>query len=128
MRTIRLIKRLITELPQPARRYNALMWLVVLAAFALAAATASKWILLLGIGVAGVFAFLFGHCIYRDRNGAATFWSDAYKESRGIQRDQFTFFDVPTAKWMGFSYMLMGLFWSGGSLVVMIQNAMGVAA
>lgn len=127
MRTLRLIKRLIMELPQPARRYNGLLWVSFLVGLALAAVTTSSWMLLIGTGMAGVFAFLFGRCIYRDLNGAATFWSNAYKESRGIPRDHFTFFDVPTARAMGFFYMLMGIYWTGGALVVMFQTLMGSA-
>lgn len=127
MKTLRSIKRLLMELPQPARRYHALLWVSLLVCLALALATAISWVALLGIGVAGVFAFLFGRCIYRDRNGAATFWSNTYKESRGIPPDRFTFFDVPTAKAMGFFYMLMGIYWTGGALVVTIQSMLASA-
>lgn len=99
-----------------------LLWVSFLAGFVLGAATGAFWIGLLGVEVAGVFAFLFGRCVYRDINGAATFWSDAYKESRGIPPEDFTFFDVPTAKSMGFFYMLIGVFWTGGSLFAFVQE------
>ena len=127
MRTLRLIKRLLMEGPQPARRYEWLLWVSFLAGLALGIATRIFWIAAVGAGLAGVFAFLFGRCVFRDINGAATFWSKAYKESRGIAPEHFTFFDVPTAKAMGFSYMLMGVFWTGGSIVAMIQVALSQA-
>lgn len=117
MRTLRLIKRLLTELPQPARRFEWLLWITFITGFVLGIATRTFSIAAAGAAVAGVFAFLFGRCIFRDINGAATFWSTAYKESRGLAPEHFTFFDVPTAKAMGFFYMLMGVFWVGGSIV-----------
>lgn len=127
MRTLRLIKRLLMEGPQPARRYERLSWVSLLACLALGIATRTFWIAFVGVGVAGVFAFLFGRCVFRDINGAATFWSNAYKESRGISPERFTFFDVPTAKAMGFSYMLMGVFWTGGAIVALVQAALAQA-
>lgn len=115
------------EGPQPARRYEWLLWISVLAFLALGIVTRTSWIALVGVGVEGVFAFLFGRCVFRDINGAATFWSNAYKESRGISPERFTFFDVPTAKAMGFSYMLMGVFWTGGAIVALVQAALAQA-
>jgi hypothetical protein len=124
VRTLRLIKRLQMEMPQPARRYQWLLWVSILAGLALATATRFFWIAAVGAGVAGVFAFLFGRCVFRDINGAATFWSNADKESRGLSPERFTLFDVPTAKAMGFFYMLMGVFWTGAAMVALIQTAL----
>ena len=122
MRTLRLIRRLLSEGPLPARRYLLLLWGSFLSGFVLGAATGVFWIALIGAGVAGIFAFLFGRCVHRDINNAATFWSAAYKESRGMSAGQFTFFDVPTVKSMGVFYMLIGVFWTGGALFALLRE------
>lgn len=49
-------------------------------------------------------------------SGASTAWSRLYKEGRGISPEHFTFADVGSIKAMGFFYMVIGVFWFGGSL------------
>ncbi len=49
-------------------------------------------------------------------SGATTAWSRLYKEGRGISPEHFTFADVGSIKAMGFFYMVIGVFWFGGSL------------
>jgi hypothetical protein len=80
------------------------------------AITGQPWAVRVTMALAGVSLGLFGLCVFRDFNGAATTWNRLYKESRGIAPESFTFADVPTLKGMGFLYMLMGVFWIGGSL------------
>ncbi|GAB2707578.1 hypothetical protein GCM10027038_01100 [Arthrobacter bambusae] len=66
-----------------------------------------------------MFLLLFGFCVFRDINNAATSWSRMYKESRGISPEHFIFADVSTLKGMGFIYMLMGVFWLGLAIFAM---------
>ncbi|WP_442542579.1 hypothetical protein ACSBOX_11545 [Arthrobacter sp. KN11-1C] len=73
--------------------------------------TRQFWPSRIAFGAAGVFLLVFGFCIFRDINGAASSWSRMYKESRGLSPAQFTFADVPTLKGMGFMYMVMGSLW-----------------
>ncbi|WP_427129107.1 hypothetical protein [Pseudarthrobacter sp. S9] len=77
--------------------------------FLVGALKGPEWLLLLIVSVIGLSIFLFGLCIFRDVNGAATGWSRMYKESKGIPPEGFTFADVPTIKFMGFMYMCMGV-------------------
>lgn len=116
IKTIRLIKRLGREMPQPAR---ALSWMVpstFLLGFLLVALTGEPWTIRIAVAAAGVALVLLGFCVYRDVNGAATTWSRLYKEGRGISPEHFTFADVGSIKAMGFFYMVIGVFWFGGSL------------
>ncbi len=76
---------------------------------AIAALKAPEWLLLLDFVAAALSIFLFGLCIFRDINGAATAWSRMYKESKGIPPEGFTIADVPTIRFMGFMYMVMGV-------------------
>jgi hypothetical protein len=69
------------------------------------------------MGVAGVFLVLFGWCVFRDVNGAASAWSKFYRESKGISPQGFTLADVPTLKGMGFGYMLAGAGFLLGAVV-----------
>jgi hypothetical protein len=111
IKTIRLIKRLATEMPQPAR---ALSWLIpslFIAGLLIYVLTRQFWPSRIAIGAAGVFLFAFGFCVFRDINGAASSWSRMYKESRGLSPEHFTFADVPTLKGMGFIYMVMAVLW-----------------
>ena len=64
---------------------------------------------LLILVAAGCSIFLFGLCIFRDINGATTAWSRMYKESKGIPPEGFTVADVPTLKFIGFMYMVIGI-------------------
>lgn len=109
MKTVRAIKRLSTELPQPARAFSWCFIGFFFGTFLLLAVTRVNWFFL-GIIGAGAFLFLFGLQVFRDTNSTASVWSAIYKESRGIRPGGFTFADVPTIKGMGFMYMVMGLF------------------
>ncbi|WAJ34440.1 hypothetical protein OUO20_05770 [Arthrobacter sp. FX8] len=114
VKTVRAIKRLFTELPQPARTFS---WCFVgffFGTFLLLAVTRVNWFFLGMIG-AGVSLFLFGLHVFRDINNTASVWSTIYKESRGIRPSGFTFADVPTIRGMGFMYMVAGLFFIVGS-------------
>ncbi|MFC9772565.1 MULTISPECIES: hypothetical protein [unclassified Pseudarthrobacter] len=116
MKTLRLIKRLSTELPQPARS----LWLSIVPILALGfvflAITSQPWAVRIAMALAGASLGLFGLCVFRDVNGTVTTWNRLYKESRGIALENFTFADVPTLKGLGFLYIVMGLFWIAGSL------------
>lgn len=121
MKTIRAIKRLFTELPQPARTFYWCFIALFLVTLPLGAVTRMNWVVL-GISAAGVFVFLFGLHVFRDINGTASMWSRIYKESRGIRPEGFTFADVPTIKGMGFMYMLMGVFFVVGGFGFLFQG------
>jgi hypothetical protein len=108
MRTLRLIKRLFLEMPQPARGLVPAFFAFSLLSLPLTVLKASEWLLLLDFVAAALSIFFFGLCIFRDINGAATAWSRMYKESKGIPPEGFTMADVPTIKFMGFMYMVMG--------------------
>jgi hypothetical protein len=108
---------MLTELPQPARLF---MWCFIaafLSAFILAAATRAYWVVRVGMAGAGSSIFLFGLCIFRDVNGAASTATRIYKESRGIAPEGFTLADVPTIKGMGFFYILIGVLWVVAALI-----------
>jgi hypothetical protein len=79
--------------------------------------TRLDWVMVVGIGVAGVFLVLFGWCVFRDVNGAASAWAMFYRESKGIAPEGFTLADVPTLKAMGFCYMLVGAGFLLGAIV-----------
>lgn len=115
IKTLRGIRRLLTELPQPARTFYWLFYAVFLATFVLGAATRMNWVGI-GFSAAGLFLFLFGLCVFRDINDTATAWSRIYKESRGIKPGGFTFADVPTIRGMGFMCMIGGLFFVVGGI------------
>lgn len=117
IRTIRLIRRLFSELPEPARTYE--RWFVALCAVTVLTGVTTRldWVMVVGIGVAGVFLVLFGWCVFRDVNGAASAWSTFYRESKGIAPEGFTLADVPTLKAMGFWYMLVGAGFLLGAVV-----------
>jgi hypothetical protein len=121
VKTIRAIKRLFTELPQPARTFYRCFIALFLVTFPLGIVTRMNWVVL-GISGAGVFLFLFGLHVFRDINGTASMWSRIYKESRGIRPEGFTFADVPTIKGMGFMYMLMGVFFVVGGFGFLFQG------
>jgi hypothetical protein len=109
IRTIRLIKRQFVEMPQPAKALFRCFFASIALCFLVGALKGPGWLLLLIGSVIGLSIFLFGLCIFRDINGAATGWSLMYKESKGIPPEGFTFADVPTIKFMGFMYMCMGV-------------------
>ncbi|WP_442545214.1 hypothetical protein ACSBOX_05930 [Arthrobacter sp. KN11-1C] len=120
MKTVRAIKRLFTELPQPARTFYWFSIALFLATFLLGVVTRVNWVFL-GISGSGVFLFLFGWHVFRDINGTASIWSRIYRESRGIRPEGFTFADVPTIRGMGFMYMLMGIFFVVGGFGFLFQ-------
>lgn len=109
IKTIRGIRRLLTELPQPARTFHWCFVTMLLLTVALGALTRMNWIAL-GFSGAGLFMALFGLYVFRDINDTATSWSRIYKESRGIRPESFTFADVPTIRGMGFMFMVGGFF------------------
>lgn len=109
IRTIRLIKRQFVEMPQPAKVLFRCFLGSVALCFLVGALNGPEWLLLLIGSVIGLSVFLFGLCIFRDVNGAATSWSLMYKESKGIPPEGFTLADVPTMKFMGFFYMCVGV-------------------
>ena len=109
IKNIRGFKRLLTELPQPARTFNWCFYALFLVTFVLGAATRMNWVAI-GISGAGIFLFLFGLYVFRDINDTASTWSRIYKESRGIKPESFTFADVPTIRAMGFMDMIAGVF------------------
>ncbi|MFI2564968.1 hypothetical protein [Paenarthrobacter sp. NPDC018779] len=111
IKTLRATKRLLTELPQPARTFQRCFFGFFLGTFLLLVITNQKWFAL-GISAAGFFLVLFGLQVFRDSNETASTWSKIYKESREISPESFTFADVPTIKGMGFMYMLMGVFFA----------------
>lgn len=116
IKTIRLLKRLGKEMPQPAR---ALSWIVpstFLPGFLLVALTGNPWTIRIPVAVAGAALVILGFCVYKDVNEAATTWSRLYKESRGISPEHFTFADVGSIRAMGFFYIVIGFFWFGGAL------------
>jgi hypothetical protein len=115
IKTLRAIKRLFTELPQPARAFYWCFISLFLGTFLLGVITRVSWVAI-GLSVAGLFLFLFGLHVFRDINGSATTWSRIYRESRGIRPEGFTFADVPTIKGMGFMYMLAGVFFAVGGI------------
>ncbi|WP_214949820.1 hypothetical protein [Arthrobacter sp. ISL-69] len=86
------------------------------ATFLIGVTTRLDWVMFVGMGAAGVFLVLFGRCIFRDFNGAASAWSKFYRESKGIAPDGFTLADVPTLKGIGFWYMLVG----GGFVIIAV--------
>lgn len=116
IKTIRLIKRFGREMPQPARGLSWVVSSMFLLGFLLVALTGEPWTIRSCVAMAGVALVLLGFCVYRDVNGAATTWSRLYKESRGISPEHFTFADVGSIKAMGFFYIVIGIFWFGGSL------------
>ena len=113
-----------SELPEPARTYE--RWCVagfagtfligVAGTFLIGVTVHLEWVMFLGTGVAGFFLVLFGWCVFRDVNGAASAWSRFYRESKGISPQGFTLADVPTLKAIGFWFMLVG----GGFLSVAV--------
>lgn len=103
--TIRLIKRLFVEIPQPAKAFERLFLGFLLLTFLVAALRSPEWLILMILSLVGRSIFSFGFCIFRDVNGAAGAWSRMYKESKGIPHESFTFADVPTIKFLGFMYM-----------------------
>lgn len=115
IKTIRGFKRLLTELPQPARTFYWCFYAMFLATFALGVATRMNWVAI-GVSGAGIFLFLFGLYVFRDINDTATTWSRIYKESRGIKPENFTFADVPTIKAMRFLHMIGGLSFVAGGI------------
>jgi formate-dependent nitrite reductase membrane component NrfD len=115
IKTIRGFKRLLTELPQPARTFYWCFYTTFLASFVLGAATRMNWGAI-GVSGAGVFLFLFGLYVFRDINDTASTWSRIYKESRGIKPESFTFADVPTIRAMGFMHMIGGVFFIIGGI------------
>ena len=111
MKTLRDFRRLLTELPQPAR---AGLWIGyvafpagVLLGFAFGRAT---WATFSGAGISGAAIALTGWCLFRDTAGAATEWSRIYRETRGVPPDGFTFGDVPTVRAQGLVYLALGVF------------------
>lgn len=109
IRTIRLIQRLFVEMPQPAKTFVRLFLGFFLLAFLVAALRGPGWLVLVVFALAGISIFSFGFCIFRDISSAASAWSRMYKESKGIPQEGFTFADLPTIKFMGFMYMVMGI-------------------
>jgi hypothetical protein len=109
IKTIRGFKRLLTELPQPARTFYWCSYAMSLVTFVLVAATRMHWVAI-GFSGAGIFLFLFGLYVFRDINDTASTWSRIYKASRGIKPESFTFADVPTIRAVGFMHMFAGLF------------------
>ena len=116
MKTFRLMKRLATGMPQPARAFSWLFPSLFLLVPLIYTLTGQRWLGLAELGTAGVFLTLFGFYVFRDLNGTASSWSRMYKESRGLSPEQFTFADVASIKAMGFVYMLMGLLWLGAAV------------
>jgi hypothetical protein len=115
IKNLRAIKRLFTELPQPARAFYWCFIALFLGTFLVGVITRVNWVAI-GVSGSGVFLFLFGLHVFRDINGTASMWSRIYKESRGIEPEGFTFADVPTIRGMGFMYMLMGVFFAAGGV------------
>ncbi|MDQ0865296.1 hypothetical protein [Arthrobacter globiformis] len=115
IKTIRGIKRLLSELPQPARTFYWCFYAMFLVTFVLGAATRMNWVAI-GFSGAGLSLFLFGLYVFRDINDTASTWSRIYKESRGIKPESFTFADVPTIRAMGFMHMIAGLFFVVGGI------------
>ncbi|MHA7168092.1 hypothetical protein ACX801_08005 [Arthrobacter bambusae] len=113
------MKRLATEMPQPARAFSWLFPAFFLVSLPIYVLSGKFWPVRLALGVSAVFLLLFGFCVFRDINNAATSWSRMYKESRGISPEHFIFADVSTLKGMGFIYMLMGVFWLGLAIFAM---------
>jgi hypothetical protein len=109
-------------MPEPARTFERWGFSLFAATFLIGAITRLGWVMFVGTGAAGVFLALFGWCVFRDSNGAASAWSRFYRESKGIAPDGFTLADVPTLKGMGFCYMLMG------ATFVIVAIAGGVAS
>lgn len=109
IRTIRLIKRQFIEMPQPAKALSVCFLVAIFFSFILAAMKGPEWLMLLIVGAAGISIFLLGLRVFRDVNYVASDWSRMYKESKGIPPEGFTVADVPTIKFMGFIYMLMGV-------------------
>lgn len=119
--TLRTVKRLFTELPQPARTFQRCFIGFFLGTFLLLVITRVNWFAL-RMSAAGIFLFLFGLHIFRDLKGTASTWSEIHKERRGISPDVFTFADVPTIKGVGFIYMIMGLFFAVGASGFLSRN------
>lgn len=115
IKTIHGIKRLLTELPQPARTFYWCFITMSLGTFVLGLATRMNWVAI-GFSGAGIFLFLFGLYVFRDINDTASTWSRIYKESRGIKPESFTFADVATIRGMGFMHMIGGLFFVVGGI------------
>lgn len=115
MKTIKGFKRLLIELPQPARTFYWCFYAMFLVTFLLLVATRMNW-LAVGISGAGLSLFLFGLYAFRDINRTASTWTRIYKESRGINPESFTFADVPTIRAMGFGHMIAGLFFVGAGI------------
>lgn len=109
IRTIRLIKRQVVEMPQPAKALFLCFLGFFLLSFVVALLKGPGWLVLLVVGAVGLSFFLFGLCIFRDVSGAASAWSRMHKESKGIPQEGFTFIDVPTIRFMGFIYMCAGI-------------------
>lgn len=97
-------------MPQPVRGLYPGSFALVFMVFPIAALKGPTWLILLILAAAGLAIFVCGFCIFRDINGAATAWSRMYKESKGIPPEGFTVADVPTLKFVGFMYMVIGVF------------------
>lgn len=115
MKTLRGLRRLLRELPQPARSAFRLIFAAGAAAILLGAVIDRPWAVLPGVAVAGMAAAVTGWCLLRDFRGSAAIWVRIYRETRGIPAGVFSMTDVPTIRAMGFFYLVMGVIWLGGA-------------
>ena len=115
MKTVRGLRRLLKELPQPARSSFWIIFAAGAAAIFSGAVIDHPWAVLPGVAVAGGAAAVTGWCLLRDFRGSAAIWVRIYRETRGIPAGAFSMTDVPTIKAMGFFYLMMGVVWLGGA-------------
>lgn len=115
MKTVRGLRRLLRELPQPARSTFRIAFAAGVAAIILGAVVNRFWAVLPGVAVAGAALAVTGWCLLRDFRGSAAIWVRIYRETRGVPAGAFSMADVPTIKAMGFFYLVTGVIWFGGA-------------
>jgi hypothetical protein len=117
------MRRIFTEIPPVARVFMLGFPSLFLLSLLMAVARLPFWAVVAPIVLAGCSLVALGLFIFRDIGGTASIWSQAYRESKGIAPDGFTFADVPTIKGLGFVYILMGSFFAFGALWTLLTSA-----
>ena len=117
------MRRIFTEVPPLASVFMLGFPSLFLLSLLMAVAKLPFWAVVIPIVLAGCSLVALGLFIFRDIDGTASIWSRAYRESKGIAPDGFTFADVPTIKGLGFIYILMGAFFAFGALWTLFTSA-----